>query len=156
MKKEKDEFGLKDLIDKSYSEKEKQQIVILLQNLLLKKQVCTTSGKSRVRRAGAFNYLKAILPFISSDFDLLERDKESFYQRFIFTPTTNETSLYFLMLKKGYIKNGRFTGGFSQLGSVENVFISFTDDYEISPYERCDIDMLNAILDEMKQSIWLK
>ena len=127
----------------NYPQEKKGELALILQRLLRKHQLISSGMQLEKKRLTALDNLEEISSLLSEeDIELLSSDPEEFYKKFIFCEGRKFTSLYFLLKKK---KNKQ---------QMENIFIYAQEEYNISPYEKIDRNIVESMLPEFEM-VWV-
>ena len=122
------------------TQEEKEQLFQNLVRILIEKNVCKRDGSTFFERDTCLDYILDIIPKLEEDeLFLISTNREGFYSRFCFSPTTNVNSLY-SHLKKLAEKQG--TTGYYKNIPIKEVFEDYTQETGLSPYELPDEDWL--------------
>ena len=122
--------------DEELSLKEKEDVFQSFFSVLKKRGVIKADGSLERWRLAALQYLEAIMPKISIE-DLLSIHKEEFFNKFVFAPTRQVTSLYWeLQGCNGYFKNI----------PILDVYSEYEEVYGKSPYEKAENGEIRSFL----------
>ncbi len=119
----------------------------ILSSLLIDKSCLSKTGQIKKNRDACVDYIKKILPHMTAeDFSILEQDPDVFYKKFCFCPSHKNVSLALYLREHGILDEY-----FSQtvdLGwkthSVTSLYQDFYDEYELSPFEKVDRNVLSS------------